>query len=136
MYNDNALSRKDYIPCFLAQDKATGWANEVACSSYRDVCYAHYGLDIFVHDANYTVGSFAKLLRDLERPLKSSSRRLYDGSRSSPMFEAVLSGAEMCEAILPQLSRIPSAATPLPPILNVQMENTVGDNRNRFVFYF
>ena len=29
---------------------------------HGDVCYAHYGLDIFAHDANYTVGSFAKLL--------------------------------------------------------------------------
>jgi hypothetical protein len=29
---------------------------------HGDVRYAHYGLDIFAHDANYTVGSFAKLL--------------------------------------------------------------------------
>jgi hypothetical protein len=32
-----------------------------------DVRYAHYGLDLFAHDSNYTIGSFAKLLRDLER---------------------------------------------------------------------
>jgi hypothetical protein len=30
---------------------------------HGDARYAHYGLDIFAHDANYTVGSFAKLLR-------------------------------------------------------------------------
>ena len=30
--------------------------------------YAHYGLDIYLHNANYTVGPFAKLLRDLESP--------------------------------------------------------------------
>jgi hypothetical protein len=101
-----------------------------------NVRYTHYSLDIFAHDANYTVGSFAKLLRDLERPPKSSSRRLFDGSRSSPLFEAVLSGAEMCEAALPQLSGIPSVATPLPPILNVQMDNTTGNNKNWFVFCF
>jgi hypothetical protein len=63
--------------------------------NHGDVRYAHYGLDIFVHDSNYIVDSFAKLLRDLGRPLKSTSRRLFDGSRSSPLFEAVLSGAEM-----------------------------------------
>jgi hypothetical protein len=40
---------------------------------HGDVRYAHYGLDIFAHDSNYTVGSFAELLRDLERPPKSSS---------------------------------------------------------------
>ena len=29
---------------------------------HGDVRYAHYGLDIFLHDSNYTVGSLAKLL--------------------------------------------------------------------------
>jgi hypothetical protein len=37
---------------------------------HGDVCYPHYGLDIFVYNLNYTVCSFAKLLQDLERPLK------------------------------------------------------------------
>ena len=35
---------------------------------HGDVRYAHYGLDIFFHDSNYTVGSIARLLRDIERP--------------------------------------------------------------------
>jgi hypothetical protein len=97
---------------------------------HRDVCYTHYGLDIFAHESNYTVGSFAKLLQDLERPPKSSSRQLFYDSKSSSMFEAVLSRAEMCEAALPPLSRTPCAATPLPPIINVQMDNVTWDNKN------
>ena len=32
-----------------------------------DVKYAHYGLDFYLGDANHMVGSFAKLLRDLEK---------------------------------------------------------------------
>jgi hypothetical protein len=103
---------------------------------HGDVHYAHYGLDIFARDSNYTVGSFAKLLRDLERPPKSSSRRLFDGARSSLMFQAVLTGAEMCEAALPLVSKTPCLAIPLPPILNVQMDNIAGDNKNWFVFCF
>jgi hypothetical protein len=103
--------------------------------NHGDVCYVHYGLDIFAHNSNYTVGSFAKLLRDLERIPKSSLRRLFDGSRASPLFEAVLSGAEMCESALLPLSGTTST-TPLPPILNVQMDNAAGDNKNRFVFCF
>jgi hypothetical protein len=86
---------------------------------HGDVRYAHYGLDIFAHDVNYTIGSFAKLLRDLERPPKSSLRCLFDGSKSSPLFEAVSNGTEMCEAALLPLTGTPYAATPLPPILNV-----------------
>jgi len=29
---------------------------------HGDVRYAYYGLDIFLHDSNYTMGSLAKLL--------------------------------------------------------------------------
>jgi hypothetical protein len=103
---------------------------------HGDVRYAHYGLGIFAHDSNYTVGSFAKLLRDLDRPPKSSYHRLFDGARSSPLFQAVLTKAEMCEVALPPVSETPCPAIPLPPILNVQMDNATRDNKNRFVFCF
>lgn len=86
---------------------------------HGDVRYAHYGLDLFAHDSNYTIGSFAKLLRDLELPPKSTSRELFVGSRSSALFDAVLKGAEICEASLPTSPNIPAAATLLPPIMNV-----------------
>jgi hypothetical protein len=35
---------------------------------HGDLRYAHYGLDIYPSDSNHTVGSIAKLLRDLESP--------------------------------------------------------------------
>ena len=41
---------------------------------HGDVKYAHYGLDFYPDDANYTVGSFAKFLRDLEKSSAHSSR--------------------------------------------------------------
>jgi hypothetical protein len=103
---------------------------------HGDVQYAHYGLDLFAHDANYIVGSFAKLLQDLEGPPKSSSCRLFDGSRSSPLFKVVLSGVKICEVAVLPLPRMPCPATSLSPILNVQMDNAARDNNNRFVFYF
>ena len=31
---------------------------------------------------------------------------------------------------------IPSLAKPLPPILNVQMDNVISDNKKKYVFYF
>jgi hypothetical protein len=42
----------------------------ILAHGHGDVRYAHYGLDNFVHDSNYTIGSFAKLLQDLEMPPK------------------------------------------------------------------
>ena len=37
---------------------------------HSDVRYVHYGLDLYPHDANYIVKSIAKLLQDLELPLR------------------------------------------------------------------
>jgi hypothetical protein len=103
---------------------------------HGDVFYAHYGLDLFAHDFNYTVGSFARLVRDLGMLPKSLSQRLFDGSRSSPLFAAMLNGVEMFEASLPPMSRRPRPVTLLPPILNVRMYNVARNNKNQFVFCF
>ena len=62
---------------------------------HGDVRYAHYGLDIFPSDSNHTVGSIAKFLRDLELRPKHSSRELFSGSRTTPLFTALLAGADM-----------------------------------------
>ena len=103
---------------------------------HADVRYAHYGLDMFPHDSNYTIGSMAKLLRDLELPPKSSSRQLFTGSGSTNLSKAILKGADMCDASLPPLPETLCSGEPLPPILNVQMDNATGDNKNRFVFCY
>ena len=98
---------------------------------HGDVSYAHHGFDIFVHDSNYTVGSFAKLLQGLERFPKLSSRCLFNGSRSSSLFEVELSRVEMCEAALPQLLGTPSKASH-PKCPNGYC---CRGYQNRFVFY-
>lgn len=36
--------------------------SDILVHGHGDVHYAHYDLDIFAHNVNYTVGSFAKLL--------------------------------------------------------------------------
>ena len=53
---------------------------------HGDVRYVHYRLDIFPHDSNYTIGSMAKLLHDLEEPPKSSSRQLFVRGGSTALF--------------------------------------------------
>jgi hypothetical protein len=42
----------------------------------------------------------------------------------------------MYEVALPPMPKIPCPATSLLPILNVQMDNATGNNKNRFVFCF
>ena len=103
---------------------------------HGDVRYAHYGLDIFPSESNHIVESIAKLLRDLELPPKHSSRELFSGSRTAPLFTALLVGAEMCTSSLPPLGAEEVLAKPLPRVLNLQLDNVTGDNKNRFMFAF
>ena len=104
---------------------------------HGDIRYAHYGrLDMFPTDSNHTIGSIAKLLRDLENPPKNSSRQLFSGGRGSMLSEAILEGSEMClDSLLPHPQE-PVAAKPLPPILTLQLDNASRDNKNRWVFAF
>lgn len=86
---------------------------------HGDLRYTQYGLDIFLHDLNYTVGSLAKLLQDLKLPPKYSSQELFGGSGSSPLFRVILQGAEICKSSLPPTSKVAIVATPIPPIFNI-----------------
>ena len=101
-----------------------------------DVKYAHYGLDFYHGDANHTVGSFAKLLRDLESPPTSSSRALFVGCGTTPIYEAVLEGKEVCLSSLQEPHEQPVLAKVLPPTLHVQLDNCAKDNKCRYVFCF
>ena len=108
----------------------------IIVQGHGDVCYAHYGLDLFPHDSNYTIGLMAKLLCDLEEPPKSSSCQLFVGSGSTALFCGILKGAEMCEESLGPQPETLVQETSLPPILNVQMDNATGDNKNRYVYAY
>jgi hypothetical protein len=76
------------------------------------------------------------LLRDLESPPKYSSRQLFVGARSAPLFEALLEGANMCKGSLPPPREAPVAAVLLLPVLNLQLDNATGNNKKRYVFSF
>jgi hypothetical protein len=103
---------------------------------HGDVWYVHYGLDIYPSDSNHTVGSTAKLLQDLESPPVYSTRQLFVGGGLSPLFQALLTGADICEGSLPLPVVDPVLVAPLLPILNVQLDNACSDNKNRYVFSF
>ena len=65
---------------------------------YGDEKYAHYSLDMFPSDSNFTMGSITKLLRDLEDPPTKSSPSLFQGGGSTHLYEALLQGSEICIA--------------------------------------
>jgi hypothetical protein len=101
-----------------------------------DVKYAHYGLDFYPGDANHTVGSFAKLLRDLKKPPMSSSRVLFVDYGTTPLYEVVLAGKEVCLSSLADEPQELVPAKQLPPTLHVQLDNCTKDNKCRYVFCF
>ena len=49
---------------------------------------------------------------------------------------ALLAGAKMCTSSLPPQVAKQVPAKPLPPVLNLQLDNVIEDNKNRFVFAF
>ena len=104
---------------------------------HGDVRYAHYGLDIFPIDSNYTVGSIARLLRDLEMEPKVSSHQLF--ATDDPIHElskVLLEGHEICKKSLPPCPEEAIELVPLPPTLTLQLDNASGDNKNRWVLSF
>ena len=97
---------------------------------HRNIHYTHYGFDLFPSDLNHTKGSIAKLLRDLELLPKHSSRELFSESRTAPLFTALLTGAEMCTSSFPLQVAEQVPAKPLSQVLNLQLDNAIGDNKN------
>ena len=102
---------------------------------YGDVKYAHFGLDFCPGNANHTVGSFAKFLRDLENPPVYSSRIIFDSCGMTSLYEVVFQGKEVCMSSLPEPTRDPIIGKPLPPTFHVQLDNCSKD-KCRYVFCF
>jgi hypothetical protein len=61
---------------------------------------------------------------------------MFVGSGSSPLFQALLTGAAMCEGSLPPPPESLVEAAILPLVLNIQLDNACLDNKNRYVFSF
>ena len=87
-------------------------------------------------DSNHTIGSFAKFLHDLEKPPSYSSILLFENSGSTPLYEAVMDGKDVCPHSLPEPPSENVIATNLPPTLRVQLDNCAKDNKSRYVFAY
>ena len=141
--HDKMNHAKDAFPVFFYTTKHLDKLTKLPFSvigmlahGHGDVRYTHYGLDLYRHDANYTAGLFAKLLQNLALPPKSPTQVLFQNAQSTPLYEALLHGVEACESSLTPPFKQQVSGTPLTSILNVQMDNATGDNKNRFVFCF
>src|ERR1700737_1257914 len=106
-----------------------GFLPGMIAHGHGDVKYAHYDLVFYPVGANHTVGSFAKLLRDLEKPPVQSSRALFDGCGTTPLYEALFTGKEVCMLSLLDPPEEPICAKALPPTLHVQFDNCAKDNK-------
>jgi hypothetical protein len=65
-----------------------------------------------------------------------STRQMFVGGGSSPLFHALLTRIAMCEGSLPPPPGSLAEAAALPPILNIQLDNACSDNKNQYVFSF
>lgn len=84
--------------------------------------YAHYALEMYLIYCNYIVGSFVKLLHDLDN-IHSSSHRLFHGVGWSPLCCIVLHGSEICLQGLCAPPIDPNCTNSYPPVLHFQLDN-------------
>ena len=101
-----------------------------------DIKYAYYGLDFYFGNANHVVGSFVKLLCDLDKPPMHSSHVILEYSKMIPFYEVVLEGKDVCMSSLWEPPTKPILAKTLPPTLHVQLDNRAKDNKGHYVFCF
>jgi hypothetical protein len=116
---DKMDKSKTASPCFASKTKAVDGYFKLPVSvtgmfdhghgDKKYAHYAHYALDLYPADSNYTIGSIARLLQDLERPPKyANPESLFTGIGTIELYAAVLSGCEecirrfSCEAINPR----------------------------------
>jgi hypothetical protein len=104
--------------------------------SHEGVCYIYYDLDPYAHDSNYFARSFTKLLQDLEIPSKSSFQQLFIGYALSSLIKALLQGMDVYKSSPLTFLQRTVPATPLPFILNAQMDIATSNNKNWFEFCY
>lgn len=145
--HDKMDHAKMVSPCFTSTTKSIDVFMQFSVSitgmvvhGHRDVKFAHFSLDLYPGDSNCTNGSLAKLLRDLEKPPVSFVKSIMVSFVKSiiceaPLFDVVLKEKEVCiKSLVISLSLI--LRRRLPPILHVQLDNCLKDNKNRYLFYF
>ena len=88
---------------------------------HSNVNYAHYVLDMYPSDVNFTITYIMKLLCQLEVQLVYSSRHIYIYSIGDPLHDALVIGVEKCSGALP--FQPPDIIPPmgLPSLLLIQM---------------
>ena len=105
-------------------------------NGHVNVKYAPHRLDFYPGDANHTVVSFTRLLRDLEKLLVHSSYTLFDGCGTRPLYEAMLQRKDVCMSSLPKAPGKPIFAKPLPRTFHMQLDDCAKINKYRYIFYF
>jgi hypothetical protein len=142
--HDKMDHSKTASPCFASKTKSIDGFMKLLVSvtgiiahGHGDKKFAHYTLDFYPADSNQTIGSIAKLLRDLERPPKSTHpASLFVGAGTTELYATVLSGAEECISSISPKSSNGEQFVPLPPILHVQLDNCWKDNKSRWIMCF
>ena len=147
--HDKMDHTKSAIPRMLRSMKATCGLGQIPISvtgmlthGHGDGAYAHYSTAFRPGDSNFTISSICRVLRALERlPVKDSKELFIAPPQNS--FEALLHGKSRCSAsILPNSANMvpppisSRPAVPLPKKLFLQLDNSVKDNKNRYVMAF
>ena len=116
---------------------------EMLTHGHSNGVYAHYSTAFWPGDSNFTISSICRVLRALELPPVKDSKELFIAPPQNSFFEALLHEKSRCSASIPpgSANSVPSPfpgrpTVPLPKKLILHLENSVKDNKNRYVMAF
>ena len=104
---------------------------------HKDGAYAHYSSHCWRGDSNATISSLARLFCWLEGPSIREFGALFQYLPQNSLFEAFLRGKSRCLDLLPHTEGIDfQGHKPLPRKLYLQLDNSIKDNKNKYLMAF
>ena len=100
--HDRMDHSKTSSPCFALKTKSVDaylklfvFVTIMIAHGHGDKKYAHYALDLYLADSNFTIGSIARLLCDLEHlPKYSNPESFFTSIGRIDLYAAILWGCE------------------------------------------
>ena len=142
--HDKMDTTKTALPRMRITTKATQGLGQLPMNvtgmvshGHGDGAYAHYSPHCWPGDSNAIISSLARLFRSLQGPSVRESSALLQYPPQNSLFEALLRGKSRCLHLLPHTEGIDiEGRKPLPRKLYLQLDNSVKDNKNKYLMAF
>ena len=136
--HDKMDTVKTAIPCMRVTTKLTASLDQfpinvtgMVTHGHGDGAYAHYLIDLWPRDLNFTISSLARLMQWLKKQFVRLSGDLFLHPSSNLFSEIFMWGKSRCMNILPEVLSInPTRRVLFPKHLYLHLDNSAKENKN------